>query len=149
MKKLLVETDFLFGLNARDKLHPYVLRVLELHKQGTLTIAISSAAPLEAALVLLSRGFQLDTVTRVLELMRNKLVEYNAENYTSLSCDIIVEALRLRKTFPQLTFFDSIHIATAKTMSLTLVTSDSVLLQIAKSLGIECMEYRSLDQVLR
>ncbi len=143
---MVVEADFLFGLSARDKLHPYVVRVLELCRRGVVGIVVSGAAPLEVALVLLSRGFSLDVVSRVLELMESKLAEYGANNFANLDCSIVAEALKLRTSYPQLTFFDSIHVATAKVNGFALATSDSVLQQVARSLGVECLELRDLAQ---
>ena len=143
---VVVESDFLFGLSARDRLHPYVVRVLELHRRGVVSVVVAGAAPLEVALVLLSRGFGLDVVSRVLELMRSKLAEYGASRFASIDCSTVAEALRLRASYPQLTFFDSIHVATAKVSGYTLVTSDGVLQQVARSIGVDCVELRELAE---
>jgi len=143
-RRVLVETDFLFGLNARDKLYPYVTRLLEKHRKGELMLSLSSVSSLEATLVLLSRGFKARMVIRILRLMNTKLSEYNIDSYTPLSLKVIAEALELKEKYKQLTFFDSIHIATAKTMGLPLVTSDKTLARIMKAESIEYLEYKDV-----
>jgi len=42
VESALVETDFLFGLNARDRLYPYVMKVLERHRRGEIRVMVSS-----------------------------------------------------------------------------------------------------------
>ncbi len=54
-KRLLVETDFLFGLSSRDRLYPIAMDLLKKHRSGEIELVLSSVAPLEASLVLLSR----------------------------------------------------------------------------------------------
>ncbi len=141
---ILVETDFLFGLNVRDKLYPYVIELLERHRKRMVNIVLSPAAPLEASLVMLSRGFSLDKVVRVLKLMDAKLIEYKVYSYTPLTLDIMVRALETRSKYPRLTLFDSIHIATAKVTGYTLVTSDKTIARVMEREGLDYIEYHDI-----
>jgi len=106
---------------------------------------VSSAAPLEASLVLLSRGMQHSTVSRALRLMRDKLAEYRVSTYAPLSLESTAFAAELRSRHPELTFFDSLHIAIAATLGIPLLTSDKA---IAKVLGEEKLKHLDYVELL-
>ncbi|GEM_PF-604975 len=143
-KKILVETDFLFGLNSRDRLYPIVMEILKKHRDGEIELMISSAAPLEASLVLLSRGFQLDKVVKILGLMSMKLAEYRVDHFIPIRLEIVVKALELRSKYDDLTFFDSIHIALAAVTGFTLLTSDERMKEVMRAEGITYLDYHGL-----
>ncbi len=146
MRKILVETDFLFGLNKRDNLYPIVIELLRRHKRGKVDLAVSSAAPLEVSLVLLSRGFSLDTIAKVLELMDMKLAEYKVNNFIPIGLDTTIRSLELRNKYEKLTFFDSIHIAIAATTGFTLLTSDMIMKTVMEAEGISYIDYEDVKQ---
>ena len=129
--KILVETDFLFGLRKSDKLNKYVMKLLQLHRRGEFKILISSPSFLEVALVLLSRGFKPVQASRVLELMKLKLQEYRVRDYVSLTPEVVIQALFFKNKY-NITFFDSLHLSGAKVNNLTLVTRDKTLLRVAE-----------------
>lgn len=140
-RSILVETDFLFGLSARDKLHPYVSKILEMHRRGEVRIIISSASPIEASLTLLSHGIDPGTIIRVLELMNAKLIEYRVKDYAPITLEALAKAMELRGKYGMLAFFDSIHLALAITLDIPLLTSDKVLHEIMKLEGIKRLSY--------
>lgn len=142
MTRLIVETEFLFGLSARDKLHPHVSRLLELHRSGRISIVLSPAAPLEAFLVMLSRGVRYDAVSRALRLMRDKLAEYRVNTYAPPSLEAAAFAAELRSRHPELTFFDSLHIAVAATLDIPLLTSDKTIAKVMGEEKLKHMDYR-------
>ncbi len=142
MTNYLVETDFLFGLNAKDKLYPYVRAVLEPHRKRRIRVHVSSAAPIEALLVMRSRGISYDKAIRVLELMELKLVEYNVVDYVPITLSTMVLAEKLRLKYSNLTYFDSIHIALAVENNLTLITGDKDLANVMEKEGYSSIEYK-------
>ncbi len=142
---VLAETDFLFGLSKRDRLYPAVIRVLELHKRGEIRIKISSAAPLEVALVLLSRGFSLSTVVEALRLMEEKLNEYRVREYEPLTLATVREAVRLRTDHGQLTLFDALHIALSSQTGIPLLTADKTIREVMEREGLPTLNYRDLE----
>ncbi len=144
MKEFLVETDFLFGLSAKDKLHPYVMKLLSRCRRGEVRVVVSSAAPLEVMLVLLSRGFDVGTVARVLKLMSTKLTEYRVSTYAPITPEAAARASELRVKYRALTLFDSIHIAIASEVGLTLLTSDKTIAEVMEAEGLNHLEYRNL-----
>lgn len=143
-KEVLVETDFLFGLNARDKLFPKVLRILEERKKGRLKVIISSASPIEVFLALFSRNMSYEVITKVIKLMNAKLAEYRINDFAPITLDVVVKALELRMKYKELTLFDSIHISLAKTLSIPLLTSDNVMLKVMEQEKIKHLSYEAI-----
>ncbi|MCD6488418.1 MAG: hypothetical protein J7K21_04255 [Desulfurococcales archaeon] len=143
-ERFLVETDFLFGLNARDHLYPYVLKILEKHRRREIEITVSSAASIEAALIMLSRKLQLDIVVRALRLMEAKLVEYKVNTYASIALEVIAKALILKMKHPELTFFDSIHIALSTITNTVLITSDKTIAKVMEEEKLRYTTYRDI-----
>jgi len=139
---MLVETDFLFGLSVKDPLHPHVIKLLERSAKGEFTLIISAVSPLEVALTLVSKGVSLGRAIQVLKLMEEALARYEAWEYGSLSLGVVTLSLGLRLKHRLLTLFDSIHLATAKNLDIPLVTSDGVLLRVARLEGVEAYDLR-------
>ena len=82
VKEILVETDFLFGLNAKNKLYPSVLNILEKYKKGEIRIVISSASSIEAYLTLIARNIDTEVIANVLRLMNMKIYKDDFQYYT-------------------------------------------------------------------
>ncbi len=144
VREILVETDFLFGLSAEDKLHPYVMKVLEKHRKGEVKVVISSASPIEASLALLSHGKSIEITAKILKLMRDKLAEYKANTYAPITLEVMAKALELKKKHKKLTLFDSIHISLATTLNIPLLTSDKTIQNIAKTENISHLKYSTI-----
>ena len=103
---------------------------------------MSPAAPLEASLVMLSRGMRYDAVSRALRLVRDKLAEYRVNTYASPRLEAAAFAAELRSRHPELTFFDSLHIAVAATLGVPLLTSDKTIAKVAGEEKLKHMDYR-------
>jgi len=144
VREVLVETDFLFGLSAEDKLHPKVMKVLEKHRKGELKLVVSSASPIEASLVLLSHGINAEITVKILKLMRDKLAEYKANTYAPITLEVMAKALELKKKHKTLTLFDSIHISLAATLNIPLLTSDKTIQKTMKTENIKHLNYNTI-----
>ena len=140
-REVLVETDFLFGLSAGDKLYSQVMRVLERHRKGEIRIVVSSASPIEVSLTLLSRGMDIEIVAKVLKLMNTKLAEYRVNIYAPVTLEVIAKALELKKKYKTLTLFDSVHISLATILGIPLLTSDKTMQNTMEIENIEYLNY--------
>ena len=143
-KEVLVETDFLFGLNAKNNLFPKVLRILEERKKGRLKVIISSASPIEVFLVLLSRNMSYEVITKVIKLMNAKLAEYRINDFAPITLDVVAKALELKMKYRELTLFDSIHISLAKILGIPLLTGDNVMLKVIELEKIAHLSYDAI-----
>jgi len=125
-RKILVETDFLFGLREKDKLHSQVLKILNMHKRGEIEVQVLSSALLEARVVLYSEGFDPKVIMEIIELMETILLEYDVNTYVPiLPVDtIIAENLRIKND--KLGFFDSLHAAISMRTGIPLLSSDKI-----------------------
>jgi len=146
-----VETDFLFGLSAGDKLHRYVIRWLEGSRKGLFKLVVSGASPVEAAVAMLSKGFSAARAQEVLEAMSEELELYGAASFTELSLEVVARAMQLREKHEELGFFDSLHVAAAATSGAALLSSDAVVRVVAEREGLEALslsDSASFDELL-
>ncbi len=143
-RKALIETDFLFGLSSSNNHYPHVIKLLKEHKAKKLKLIISGISPVEVVATLLSRGFKLEVISQVLNAMNMKLLEYGVKEYSTLTIQILQLATILRAKHRELTFFDSIHLATAINKDMPLITSDQTLLKIAKNVGVKTINLKSI-----
>ncbi|RLE53099.1 MAG: hypothetical protein DRJ26_03825 [Candidatus Methanomethylicota archaeon] len=141
-RKALIETDFLFGLSSSNNLYQHVIKWLKEHKAKKFKLILSGISPVEVVATLLSRGFKLEVITQVLNAMNLKLHEYGVKEYSTPTIPILQLATTLRVNHHELTFFDSIHLATAINQELPLITSDQTLLKIANNKGIKAINLK-------
>lgn len=125
-EEVLVESDFLFGLSKRDRHHSHVLRALDMHRNGLLSVRVLSSAVMEVRTVLYSRGLRFANVEDALSLMDAKLAEYGIRDFVPVSPSDVVIAERMRSEEAGLGFFDSLHAATSKRLRLQLLSSEGV-----------------------
>ena len=123
-QKVLVESDFLFGLRQSDRRHENVLRALARHSRGNLTIRVLSSAVAEVRTVLYSRGLGPKESEDVLSLMGAMLAEHGVQEYLPIEIADVVVAERLRADQSQLGFFDSLHAATSKRLGIPVLSSE-------------------------
>lgn len=116
-----IELDMLIGLvNSRDRLHRIASKFFDEVASGRLEkVYIASSAYLEYELVLRSRGLDLKTIYRDIESFRNIR---NIEE-APLSSKVILKSIELRDRYG-LTFFDSLHAATAITLDRVIISTD-------------------------
>lgn len=139
-KRLLVESDFLFGLRKSDRFHRSIIRSLDMHRNGAIKINVLSSAIMEVRTVLYSRGLKLSQIEDVLSLMDQRLNDYKVTTYVPVKITDGVLAERLRTLFPNLTFFDSLHAAISKRLDAAMLSSDP----IYKEIGVSSFNYNEL-----
>lgn len=125
-REVLVESDFLFGLRAEDRHHQKVLRVLSMHKKGTLAVKVLSSAVVEVRTVLYSRGLRPQTIEEALSLVDAQLAGYSVGEFVPVALSDAVVAERLRSQHEELGFFDSLHAAAGKRLGVVLLSSDPI-----------------------
>jgi len=125
--KILVETGFLLALNPRDKHHGWALGILEEARKRKNILYISPVAPIELSLIMRSRGHDDKSILRVLRALHSAIRRYVKPYYPSLELGHIMYATELRIRYPELTFFDSIHISVAVLNNLTYYDLDKTI----------------------
>lgn len=126
-RKLIIETDFLFGIREDDDLNPFVEKALEQHQEGKLDLTVSGAAPIEAYAVMASQEVNQSTISEALSLMEAKLVQEETDKYTNVTLSDMSTAARSRNEIRELTFFDSIHAAISSRTQTPILSSDPIL----------------------
>jgi len=139
-KKVLVESDFLFGLRKGDKHHEDVDKTLSMSRKGVLDISVLSSAVVEVRTTLYSMGLGFHEVEDSIALMNAMLSEVGVKNYVSVKLSDVVLAEILRSQFGELTFFDSLHAAVSRRVDIPLLSGDP----IYKKIGITTMSYEEL-----
>ena len=124
-----METDFIFGLNPEDRLHPYIDRILNLHRQGNLRCYLAGTALIEFRTILYSHGLSSQEVYEALIIVFDKLEEYDID-VIPIRPSHIIAADFLRTLYPQLSFFDALHAGVACEEDIVLVSYDEVYSQI-------------------
>ena len=137
-REVLAETEFLFGLRKGDRRYDVVVKILELCKKGLLRVRILSSAVVEVKAILYSHGLKPSDVEEACSLMDIQLVEANIVEYEPLTLADVVLAGRLRSQSPRLTFFDSLHAATAKRLNKALLSNDPIYREVeVKTVGFK------------
>ena len=139
IREILVETDFLFGLNPNDKIHSYVKRAITLHKKGALKCNLAGTALFEFRTVLYSHGLSSTDVYEATLIIAHKLKEYNIDVIPTKPQHIL-SADFLRTQYPQLSFFDALHAGVAYEESLPLVSYDDIYSEIEEISWIKITE---------
>lgn len=123
-EKVLVETDFLFGLRPSDSIHKAVLQVLEDSAKGVVKLHISPVSPIEASLVMKAAGLGDEDISTALRAMDASMRKYSSPLYIELTLSDAALAAELREKHG-LTFFDSIHASVSLSRSLRYVSGDT------------------------
>jgi predicted nucleic acid-binding protein len=123
-QRIAVESDFLLGLRKSDKRHANVQVALKKHREGAFFITLLSSAVLEVRAVLYSRGLEGKVVEETFSLMAALLAEHGVSDSSNLSLSDVIVAEAMRNDMQGLTFFDSLHAATAKRLGMTLLSSE-------------------------
>lgn len=140
----LVETEFLFGVNPKDRRHRQVAEILQLIKRKKPgDFWACSSAFLEMGLVLKSRKLSADRIEETLFLVKEKLIESNVLE-AWLSSDDVIRLHELLRRF-DVEYFDAMHAAIALGRDATLVTNDKVY----KILGVKTISFDDLATKLK
>ncbi len=124
--EVLVESDFLFGLRSSDAHHLHIMRALEMHKSGTISIGVLSSAVMEVQVVLHSRGLSYEVIENALSLMDAVLAQHGVRRFVPLELGDAVLAERMRRKDRRLGFFDSQHAAASQRLGISLLSSEEV-----------------------
>ncbi len=124
-EEILVETDFLFGLNPEDKLNEYVKKIINQHNRGKIICKVAGTALMEFRAVLYSHGLSSKEVYEALLIILNVLSENKIEVISIKPQHLIMGDL-LRTKYNILTFFDALHAGVAYEEGIKLVSNDNV-----------------------
>ena len=132
-----IELDMLIAfVNRADKLHNIALKLFEKIVSGELNnVAVPASAYMEYELVLRSRGYSSDTISSDIDAFRS--VKNLGE--IPLTSEIIVKAAKLRRRCC-ITYFDSLHAASALSHDKTIISTDRVYKEMPKLKAINPRE---------
>lgn len=116
-----IELDMLIAfVNRADRLHGIAVELFNMIVNGVLdNVAVPASAYMEYELVLRSRGYSEDDVSRDIEAFRH--IKNLGE--IPLTSGILVTASRIRMKHG-LTYFDSLHAASALKHDRTIISTD-------------------------
>ncbi|MCD6443895.1 PIN domain-containing protein [Candidatus Bathyarchaeota archaeon] len=134
----LIELDMLIAfVNVSDELHRTAVAVFEKIAEGELkNVVIPASAYMEYELVLRSRGYNENVIREDVESFR-RIPNLGEAPLTS---SILIEASRLRERY-RLSYFDSLHAASALSYDRTIVSVDQAYQTVA---GLKAIDPRSL-----
>lgn len=122
---VLLETDSVFALSVEDALHNDLLALVKLAQIRQIQLTIPNTALWEFNVVLLSQGKPPSDVMNALVLVKAELTNLGIAEFSTGLEDLIL-ANKLRTEFHQLTHFYSLHVAAARRVGLSLVSSDKI-----------------------
>lgn len=125
-RQAVVETDFLFALRKSDLRHSKVMRALEMHREGKLSLRMLSSAALEARAVMYSKRLGARDVEEAFSLMASMLAQYGVGESVPVELADVIVAEKMRSEESSLGFFDSLHAATSKRLGLGLLSSEGI-----------------------
>ncbi len=113
-----IELDMLIAfVNPLDRLHSLADELFKRVSSGKVKVAVATSALLEYELLLRSRSYSQEDIRADIEAFRNLLVE------VPLDAGIIIRASELRDEYG-LTYFDSLHAASAIAKDGVIISSD-------------------------
>jgi len=117
-----IELDMLIAyVNKADELHSVAVKIFNAIVNRKLkNIGVPSSAYLEYELVLKSKGYDDESISKDIQAFKNIK---NLEEIP-LSSNVIIEASRLRQTY-KLTYFDSLHAASALLFDGKIISTDN------------------------
>lgn len=122
----IVDTQFLFALNPKDKHHTGALNILEKVKIGEVRdLVVTDTAIFEYYLVLRSRGVELEDIKSLFGALNEILGKYGIKELKTLNKDLFVKQISIEKDH-DLNFFDSLLAASAENYDHSIISSDKV-----------------------
>ena len=140
-RNVLSDADVFFSYFVADNLVENSERLLKRAEEGFLKIFVASEIFDDIVTALRSDKASVETVIEFLEDLRRVPHEV-----LPMSVEIATEAMSLYRTYGgsrKLHYFDSFHVATAKTHNLPLVTSDHFVLRHSERMGISSIDLRN------
>lgn len=138
--ELLVDADVLFSYLVGDHLTNNAERLLTRAEEGAVRISVASEIFDDVVTALRSGGISIQTVVELVGDLRRI-----PHAVLPTTVDIVLEAMALYTTYGgprKLHYFDSFHVATAKTHDLSMVTSDRFVLANSPRMGIRALDLR-------
>ncbi len=133
-----IELDMLIAyVNRADELHGVAVKIFNAIVNRKLkNIGVPSSAYLEYELVLKSKGYDDESISKDIQAFQNIK---NLEEIP-LSSNVIIEASRLRQKY-KLTYFDSLHAASALLFDGKIISTDNAYKRI---LELEVIDPRDI-----
>jgi len=122
---VLLETDSVFALSVEDKIHSNLQALSDFAKSHQIQLKILTTALWEFNVVLLSQGRTSSETMNALVLVKAELDNLRIIEY-SIGIEDLILTNKLRMVYRQLTYFDSLHVATSRRLGLPLVSSDKI-----------------------
>ncbi len=134
----IIELDLLIALvNREDKLHEVASKLFEAAVQGKIgRMTIAASALMEYELVLRSRGYSEEDIAADIRALTN----IRNVDEAPLNSQVMIAAIDLRKRY-QLSYFDSLHAATAIQQDGTIISTDKAYMRISE---LKAMDPRDL-----
>jgi len=123
----IIELDMLIAfVNKYDKLHEISKKLFHKILSGEMSgVKVASSAYLEYELVLKSRGYDLNEIYNDLNAFRH--IKNLGE--APFTVEVVLKAIELRNTY-KISYFDSLHAATALKYDKTIISTDYVYKEI-------------------
>jgi predicted nucleic acid-binding protein len=141
IRTLLADTDLFFFYLRGGKLEREAEAVIAEAVEGNLTLKTSTEVYDDAILALRSGGLPLEDIGEFISDMRS--IPHTA---LPMNAQIASDALSTYIGFggrSRLSYFDSFHIATAKSSGLTMLTSDGFIKRNSSRLGVRVLDLAS------
>ncbi|MEM2110732.1 MAG: PIN domain-containing protein [Candidatus Bathyarchaeia archaeon] len=120
----MVETEFLFGFQPKDRRYEIVSKILDAYMTAKGFIACYPVSALiEVREVMASHGKTADDRLKALTLIKAKATGSNLQEI-SLTSDNLILCEEIMAQHPALTFFDALHASVALSNNLTMVSND-------------------------
>jgi predicted nucleic acid-binding protein len=138
----LLDADVLFSYLVSDELSTHSERVLDRAEKGLLKLYTASEIYDDLVTALRSNGTPMNVVVEFLNDLR--VIRHEVLPTTQ---DVASEAMQLYARFGgprRLHYFDSFHVATAKTYDIPIITSDRFVLKNSQALGVSALDLRQI-----
>lgn len=123
-ENFMVETEFLFGFQPKDRWYNVVSRILKVYMATKpFLIYYPVSALIEIREVMASHGKSAEEMLKALTLIKAKAATSNLLEIT-LSCDDLILCEEIRTQHTALTFFDALHASVALSNKLSLISND-------------------------
>ena len=137
-RTFLADTDLFFFFLRGGELEAQAKDLVEKAERGEVVLRTSSEVYDDASTALRSKGHALELAQQFVSDMRSV-----PHTTVAMTAQIASDALSLYAEFGgrgRLSYFDSFHVATAKSLSLRVLTSDGYINRNAGRLGIEAVD---------
>ena len=125
-ENFMVETEFLFGFQPKDRRYDIVSRILKTYiETKRVSIYYPVSALIEVREVMASHGKSADDRLRALTFIKAKAEASNISEI-GFSSENLILCEEIMAQHSALTFFDSLHASVALSNNLTIVSNDEV-----------------------